>query len=62
MHWQSLNEFLTMGGHGVYVWSVVLLCALMLVVEGLSLRQLKQKTRKRVRRIQRLASKKVFNE
>ena len=62
MHWQSVHEFLTMGGHGVYVWSVVLLCVLMLVVEGLSLRQLKQKTRKRVRRIQRLASKKVFNE
>lgn len=58
MHWQSVNEFLTMRGHGVYVWSVVLLCVLMLVVEGLSLWQLKQKIRKRVRRVQRLASKK----
>lgn len=58
MYWQSVNDFLTMGGHGAYVWSVFLLCVLLLVVEGFSLWQLKQKTLKRFRRIQLLVSKK----
>lgn len=58
MYWQSLNDFLTMGGHGVYVWSVFLLCVLLLIIEGVSLLQLKQKTLKRFRRIRLLASKK----
>ncbi|MDO5667930.1 MAG: heme exporter protein CcmD [Alcaligenaceae bacterium] len=47
-----------MGGHGVYVWSVFLLCVLLLIIEGVSLLQLKQKTLKRFRRIRLLASKK----
>lgn len=58
MHWQSFSDFLTMGGHGIYVWSVFLLYVLLLLVEGFSLVQLKQRTLKRFRRIRLLASKK----
>ena len=58
MYWQSFSDFLTMDGHGVYVWSVFFLMVLLIVVELISLAQLKQKTLKRFRRIRLLASKK----
>ncbi len=58
MYWQSFSEFLTMDGHGVYVWSVFFLMVLLIAVELISLAQLKQKTLKRFRRIRLLASKK----
>ena len=58
MYWQSLSEFLTMDGHGVYVWSVVFFTVLLIALELISLAQLKQKTVKRFRRIRLLASKK----
>lgn len=58
MYWQSFNEFLTMGGHGIYVWSVFFLTVLLIVAELVSLAQLKQKILKRFRRIRLLASKK----
>lgn len=58
MYWQSFNEFLVMDGHGVYVWSVFFLTVLLVLGELFSLRQLKQKTVKRFRRIRLLASKK----
>lgn len=57
MYWQSFSEFLAMDGHGIYVWSVFFLSVLLVVVELLSLAQLKQKTLKRFRRIRLLASK-----
>ncbi|CAM5200183.1 heme exporter protein CcmD [Oligella ureolytica] len=58
MYWQSLSDFLTMGGHGVYVWSVFFLTVLCVAIELGSLAQLKQKTINRFRRIRLLASKK----
>ena len=58
MYWQSFSDFLTMDGHGVYVWSVFFLMVLLIAVELISLAQLKQKTIKRFRRIRLLASKK----
>ncbi|NLA51597.1 MAG: heme exporter protein CcmD [Alcaligenaceae bacterium] len=58
MYWQSFSDFLTMDGHGVYVWSVFFLMVLLIVVELISLAQLKQKTLKRFRWIRLLASKK----
>lgn len=58
MYWQSFSDFLTMDGHGVYVWSVFFLMVLLIAVELISLAQLKQKTLKRFRRIRLLASKK----
>ncbi len=58
MYWQSFSDFLTMDGHGVYVWSVFFFMVSLIAVELISLAQLKQKTLKRFRRIRLLASKK----
>lgn len=58
MYWQSFSEFLAMDGHGIYVWSVLILAVLLVWVELFSLVQLKEKTIKRFRRIRLLASKK----
>jgi len=33
MHWNSLAEFLAMGGYAVYVWPSFGACALLMVVE-----------------------------
>jgi heme exporter protein D len=37
--WNSVGEFLAMGGYGLYVWGSFGLCALALVVEGVMLAQ-----------------------
>ena len=33
MNWNSLGEFLEMGGYGLYVWGSFAMCAAVLVVE-----------------------------
>lgn len=35
MHWQSLNEFLNMGGYGLYVWGSFGVCAVAMIAEPL---------------------------
>ena len=39
MTWGSLNEFLAMGGYGLYVWGSYVMTALCLVLEVVSLRR-----------------------
>ncbi|MEQ1654926.1 MAG: heme exporter protein CcmD [Nitrospira sp.] len=39
MQWNSLNEFLAMGGYGVYVWPSFGVTALCMIWEVLSLRR-----------------------
>lgn len=58
MYWASFSDFLTMGGHGVYVWAVVLLTVLLVVIELWSIRQLKRNTIKRINRVRLLAKEK----
>jgi heme exporter protein D len=38
MSWGSLNEFLAMGGYGVYVWGSYGMAVLCILVEVLSLK------------------------
>ena len=33
MNWSSLNDFLAMGGYGLYVWGSYGMCALVFVAE-----------------------------
>jgi heme exporter protein D len=37
--WNSIGEFLAMGGYGVYVWGSFGFCALALAFEGVMLSQ-----------------------
>lgn len=37
MHWDSLAEFIAMGGNGAYVWSAFGVVALVFVLEPLAL-------------------------
>jgi heme exporter protein D len=39
MHWNSLSDFLHMGGYGLYVWGSFAVSAAALVVEQLLLRR-----------------------
>ena len=39
MQWGSLENFLSMGGYGFYVWGSYLVCAGVIVAEILALRQ-----------------------
>jgi heme exporter protein D len=38
MNWNSLDEFLTMGGYGLYVWGSYGVVALCMVVEVIAVR------------------------
>ena len=38
MNWHSVNEFLAMGGYGLYVWGAVVVLAASLGIEVLALR------------------------
>ena len=38
MHWQSLSDFLAMGGYGSYVWGSFGVCALTMIAEPLLVR------------------------
>lgn len=39
MQWQSLNDFLVMGGYGLYVWGSFGVCAIAMIAELLLVRQ-----------------------
>ena len=39
MYWNSFQEFLTMGNHGLYVWGSVSVMAILMILEPLLLVQ-----------------------
>lgn len=39
MHWNSLGEFLAMGGYALYVWGSFGVCALTMIAEPLLVRR-----------------------
>jgi heme exporter protein D len=39
MQWNSIGEFFTMGGYGLYVWGSFGVCALAMLIEPLLLRK-----------------------
>lgn len=55
MNWNSLDDFLKMGGYGLYVWGSVLMTLLLLSAEALSLRMRRARLVKRLARRMRLA-------
>ena len=38
MKWNSLSEFLAMGGHALYVWGSFLACLLLMTIEPILVR------------------------
>lgn len=49
----SLQQLWSLSGHGIYVWGSLALCALVVLIEWLSLRQSRKRALQRVRRLQR---------
>jgi heme exporter protein D len=49
MHWNSVDDFLAMGGYGFYVWGSMIVTGLAIALETVLLRQ----RRKRVEIIQK---------
>jgi len=45
MHWNSLSEFINMGGYGTYVWGSYLVTFVLLTAEIIALRARKRKLR-----------------
>jgi heme exporter protein D len=43
MHWNSLSEFINMGGYGTYVWGSYLVTFVLLTAEIIALRARKRK-------------------
>ena len=43
MHWNSLSEFINMGGYGAYVWGSYLVTFVLLTAEVIALRARKRK-------------------
>ena len=43
MHWNSLSEFINMGGYGTYVWGSYLVTFVLLAAEVITLRARKRK-------------------
>jgi len=54
MHWNSLQDFLAMGGYGFYVWGSFGVTAILMVAEPLLARHRLRETRRSLRR-ERLA-------
>jgi heme exporter protein D len=50
MYWQSFSDFLTMGGHGLFVWGSYALTALVLVAELVLLTQRRRRAFDEARR------------
>ena len=48
MHWNSLSEFINMGGYGTYVWGSYLVTFVLLTAEIIALRARKRKLRNSV--------------
>lgn len=53
MNANSLWEWLSLGGHGVYVWPSLALCLLTVALECLVLRQARRRALARIRRLHR---------
>jgi heme exporter protein D len=53
MQWHSVNEFLAMGGYGLYVWGSFGSCALAMVVEPWLVRRRRLQIMKALRRQRR---------
>lgn len=54
MQWNSMGDFLHMGGSGAFVWGSFGACALLLALEVLFLRVQKRASQKRLRRLQQM--------
>ena len=52
MHWNSLADFLAMGGYGLYVWGSFLVTAACLLIEVMVLKRGDSETRRRLKRMQ----------
>jgi heme exporter protein D len=52
MHWNSLDEFLAMGGYGLYVWGSFLVTLVCLVAEVVLLKRGDADARRRLKRLQ----------
>ena len=50
IYWNSLSDFVAMGGYGAYVWGSFGLTALILAAEPLLVRRRGRDTRRRLRR------------
>jgi heme exporter protein D len=46
MHWNSLSEFINMGGYGTYVWGSYLVTFVLLTAEIIALRARKRRLAK----------------
>jgi heme exporter protein D len=51
MHWASLNDFLAMGGYGLYVWGSYGALLILVVGEIFFLRRGQKETLKRLKRM-----------
>jgi heme exporter protein D len=50
MHWNSLDEFLAMGGYALYVWGSLAACALAMALEPWLLKRRRAAIRESIRR------------
>jgi len=51
MNWNSVNEFLAMGGYALYVWGSYGMTALLVVIEIIALRARRQSALEALRRV-----------
>jgi heme exporter protein D len=51
MHWASLNDFLAMGGYGLYVWGSYGALLILVLAEIFSLLRGQKQTMKRLKRM-----------
>jgi len=52
MHWNNLDDFLSMGGYWLYVWGSFLVTAACVVIEVVVLKHADTDTRRRLKRMQ----------
>ena len=52
MHWNSLDDFLSMGDYGLYVWGSFLVTAACLLIEVMILKRADADSRRRLKRMQ----------
>lgn len=50
MHWNSLSEFLAMGGYGLYVWGSMGMTALVMLLEPWFITRRRRSTEQRLAR------------
>ena len=52
MHWNNLDDFLSMGGYGFYVWSSFLVTFALIFIEVILLKRADSDSRRRLKRMQ----------